>query len=323
MPARPINFDPPLYFQTYARHEPALWVRPGATIRTPTLDARRGDPSGEPLPPDRFERRDDTQLVPWNPLSGAFCVEGAEPGDTLVCEIRKIELTRAAAYSLNSQGQVFFAGEGPAAYRHLVPADPVREYRWRLDAARTHATLAVPKSRVKQVTIPLHPFLGCIGTAPPNGRVEPSTAPGEYGGNMDAIETAAGATVYLPVFVRGGYLHLGDVHAAQGDGEFCGTALEIAARVTVRLGLQKGRALAWPRFENRTHIMTVANARPLEDAYGIAHRQMVAWLTSGFGFQPDDAVQVLSQVGLVRIGNVVDPNYTVVVKFPKRLLGKS
>lgn len=320
MSPKVLDFDPPIYYETYAPHEPAVWVKPGSLVRTPTLDAGRGDATGRELPPDRFERRDDTDLFRWNPLSGAFCVEGAEPGDTLVCEIRRIELTRDTAYANMNQGQVFFAGEGPAAYRHLVPTEPMGQYLWRLDRARRTATLDLPKSRVKRVTIPLHPFLGCIGTAPPMGRVETAGHPGEFGGNMDAIETAVGTTVYLPVFVRGGYLHLGDVHAAQGDGEVCGTALETSARVTVRLDVRKGRALAWPRFEDRNWIMTVANTKPLEDAYGIAHRQMVDWLAADFGFAPLDALQVLSQVGRVRVGQVVDPLYTVIVKFPKACL---
>lgn len=320
MASKAIDFEPETCYLTYAKHEPALWIKPGTVVRIPTVDAAGKDQTGERLPAERFEQRDDTDLFLANPLSGAFCVEGAEPGDCLVCEIREIELTRETAWSRNVPTQVFFAGEGPAVWRHLMPTDPPREYSWRIGDNGKTATLAVPKSRAKEVTIPLHPFLGCIGVAPPYGRVEPATTPGEYGGNMDAIETAVGATVYLPVFVRGGYLYVGDVHAAQGDGEICLTALEISARVTMRLDLIKGKRIGWPRVETDDYIMAIGNAKPLADAFGIAYRQLVQWLIDDYGFDPNDAIQLVSQACRVRIGNVVDPRYTVTAKFPKALL---
>ena len=320
MPSRIIDFKPETYYLTYAKHEPALWVEPGTTVRTPTVDAAGKDHTGKTIPRERMEQRDDTDLRVGNPLSGPFCVKGAEPGDTLVCRIRKIEYTRRTAWSRVVPTQVFFAGEGPGMYCEMIPTDPPRDYTWRIDDSGKTATVNLPRSKVKKATIPLHPFLGCIGVAPPIGRVEPSITPGEYGGNMDAIETGPGATVYLPVFVRGGYLSVGDVHAAQGDGEICLTALETSARVIMHLDLIKGKAIGWPRVDNRTHIMTVGNAKPLEAAFGIAHRHLVRWLADDFGFAVDDAIQLVSQACRVRIGNVVDPRYTVTAKFPKALL---
>jgi acetamidase/formamidase len=320
MATKLMDFQPSLYYLTYARHEPALWVEPKTRVRVPTLDAFGRDEHDRPVPAERVESREGETLYFGNPLSGPFCVHGAEPGDTFVCRILRIELTRATAASSFIPRFGAFTGEVPGKVIRLTPPLPARAFPWHLSADRTEATLRTPKSRRKKVTIPLHPFIGSIGVAPRYGRIETALTPGEYGGNMDCIETCEGATLYLPVFVRGGYLHLGDIHAAQGDGEVCGVALEISARVTMELDVIKGQALDWPRLEDRQFIMTVGNARPFEDALELAHREMTQWLVTGYGFDPDDAFQVLSQVGRVRVGNVVDPNYTAVVKFPKRLL---
>ena len=137
---------------------------------------------------------------------------------------------------------------------------------------------------------------------------------------MDCIETKQGTTIYLPVFVDGGYLAFGDVHAAQGDGEICGVALETSAEVTLKIDVVKGKSIEWPRFEDEGSIMVAGSARPLMDAFNTAHLEMVKWLTADYGFDKWDALQLLSQVGTCRVGNVVDVNYTVVAKFPKYCL---
>ena len=322
MPAQTFDFHPSVYYLTYAKHEPALWVDTGTTVRVPTLDAGGRDVRNRRVSGGMLEHRDDVELYPGNPLSGAICVHGAEPGDTLACRIRKIRLTRPTAWSSVIPGFGCLTGEGPGRRMRLNPPMAAKSYTWRLSPDRRSATLSLSRSRCKKVSIPLHPFIGSIGVAPRYGRVETALTPGEYGGNMDCVDTCAGATLFLPVFVRGGYLHLGDIHAAQGDGEICGVALETTAVVTLRLDLIKGQAIEWPRIEDRGHIMTVGNARPLEDAFAIAHREMIRWLVADYGFSADDALQVLSQVGRARVGNVVDPNYAVVAKFPKKLLPK-
>ncbi|RJS85310.1 hypothetical protein CW702_01315 [Candidatus Bathyarchaeota archaeon] len=137
---------------------------------------------------------------------------------------------------------------------------------------------------------------------------------------MDCVETKEGATLYLPVFVHGAYLAFGDVHAAQGDGELCGTALEVSANVRLRIEVVKGWEINWPRIEDEEYIMVAGSSRPLMEAYKIAHVELLSWLVNDYGFDKWEAIQVLSQVGTCRIGNVVDPNYTVVAKFPKKYL---
>ena len=112
----------------------------------------------------------------------------------------------------------------------------------------------------------------------------------------------------------------GDGHGAQGDGEDCGSALETPTRTTLTIDLVKDNPINWPRFENENYIMTVANTRPLIDAVRIAKVSMIRWLVADYGFDQWEALQLQSQAGLVRVGNVVDPLYTVVAKFPKALL---
>jgi len=193
-------------------------------------------------------------------------------------------------------------------------------YDWKLDQERNTGTLELQGSRLAKVEIPLHPFLGSIGVAPRFGRVEMSLTPGEYGGNMDCVETKAGSTLYLPVFVRGGYIAFGDIHAAQGDGEICGVALETTAEVTMKVYIVEGKSIEWPKIEDDNWIMTACSSRPMIEAYKIAHYKMVKWLESEYGFERWEALQLLSQVGRCRIGNVVDPCYTVVAKYPKKYL---
>ncbi len=113
---------------------------------------------------------------------------------------------------------------------------------------------------------------------------------------------------------------LGDGHAAQGDGEICGTGLECPLEVTVKVDVIKGKSINWPRFEDDEHIMVAGSTRPVIDAFRSAHVELINWLVEDYGFDRWDALQLVSQVGVARIGNVVDPKYTVVAKFPKKYL---
>jgi acetamidase/formamidase len=137
---------------------------------------------------------------------------------------------------------------------------------------------------------------------------------------MDASDLCEGATVYLPVFHEGAYVYFGDVHALQGDGEIIGMGIETTADVTLQFNVIKGKKIAWPRLENDEFIMVAGSVRPLIDAFRIAHVEMVKWLESDYGFERWEALEVLSQVGSARVANVVDPNFTVVAKFPKKYL---
>jgi len=314
------HLEPQIYYYTFGPNKPALTVSSGDTVVAPTRDARGYDTEMQPIPEELKQRSDTTEFRESNPLVGPIYVEGAEVGDALAVHILRIALNRQYAWSRHIAHFGFFTGEGPGKELFLNEPIPEKLFDWDMDFQRNVAILELPNSKIGKVEIPLHPFVGSIGVAPRYGRTEMSLTPGEYGGNMDCVETKAGTTIYLPVWVRGGYFAFGDIHAAQGDGEICGVALETTAEITVTLEVIKGKSIEWPRMEDETHIMTAGSGRPLMDALRIAHVELVKWLVDDYGFEQWEAFQVISQVGTTRIGNVVDPNYTVVAKFPKKFL---
>jgi amidase len=314
------RLEPRIYYYTFGPLEPALVVKSGDVVVAATRDARGFDENMEPLPEEKKQRSDITTFRESNPLVGPIFVEDAQPGDTLAVTIQKIKLTRNYAWSRHLGHFGSLTGEAPGRKMLLNEPVPESKFDWRLDLRRNIGILELKESKLKQIEIPLHPFIGCIGVAPRFGRVEMSLSPGEYGGNMDCIETKEGTTLYLPVWVRGAYFAFGDVHAAQGDGEICAVALETTAEVTVQIEVRKGGSIEWPRLEDDTHIMAAGSARPLMDCVRIAQVELVNWLVSDYGFEKWEALQVISQLGTMRIGNVVSHNYTVVAKFPKRYL---
>jgi acetamidase/formamidase len=311
---------PAVYLFTWGPNEPLQRVRSGDTVVASTRDARGFDKHGNALQEHQKQNSDATRFQESNPLVGPIWVDDAQPGDLLKVTIEKLVLDRDSAWS--ALVPHFGALTGESDGRELLLNDPLPEFtfEWRLDRTAQIGSLELAKSRRKNVEIPLHPFIGSIGVAPRFGRVETALVPGEYGGNMDCVETAEGAIIYFPVWVKGAYLSFGDVHAAQGDGEVCGVALETTAEVTLRIEVIKNKPAEWPRLENSTHIMVAGSARPLMNAVRIAHLELVKWLVSDYGFDKWEALQVLSQVGTMRVGNIVDPNYTVVAKFPRKYL---
>ncbi len=163
-------------------------------------------------------------------------------------------------------------------------------------------------------------MIGRVAVAPEGAEAFGGLWPGRFGGNMDASDVREGTTVYLPVSHDGALFYFGDVHAAQGDGEACGSGLETSAEVAFRFDLLRQKTIGWPRLEDAEHLMVAASARPLTDALRIAFVELVGWLADDHGFSRPDAYQLVSQVAVVRVANVVDPLYTVVAKFPKRQL---
>ena len=312
--------QPIVYQYTYGPNQPLLRVRSGDSVTVSTIDAHGFDRCGKPLTKSQKQKSEITTFAEANPLVGPICIEEAEPGDLLQIVIRKILIDREYAFS--SLSPHFGALTGESTGRELLFNEPLPEarYHWELDLAAQTGTLRLPKSKLEKIQIPLHPFIGSIGVAPRFGRTETALVPGEYGGNMDCVETKEGTILYLPIWVRGAYLSFGDIHAAQGDGEICGVALETTAQVTLKLEVIKNRTAEWPRLENQTHMMVAGSARPLMDAVRIAHVELTKWLVADYRFDKWEALQVLSQVGTMRVGNVVDPNYTIVAKFPKKYL---
>ena len=296
------RLKPSVGHPTFAAREPVLTVKPGDVVESETLWGEWYEKAGGK----------------WPGEVGPIAIEGAEAGDTLVVEILKVRPNRDTAVS--TQGGRFGALVPDSGTAFLNEVFPRGRYVWRLDRAAMTGTVDLPTSASKSATIPLRPMLGRVAVAPDGADAFDGLWPGDFGGNMDAADVREGTTVYLPVYHKGALFYFGDGHAAQGDGEVCGSGLETAMDVAFRFGLRKGKTIAWPRFEDAEHIMVAGSARPLSDALRIAFVELVQWLVAEHGFSAPDAYQLVSQVAVVRVAQMVDPLYTVVAKFPKRQL---
>lgn len=251
-----------------------------------------------------------------NPQTGPFFVEGAEPGDTIVIRIEKLEPARD--YAISS----FYPGFGALNNTNrtaVLGADlPEKVWLYQVDRSKNVArTKSLDGS--KSWEVPLAPFLGCLGVSP-GLEVRSTIVPDFFGGNMDCPEVKPGNTVYLGVNVPGALVSFGDGHYAQGDGEIIGTAIEGAMNVELTVDLIKGRETKWPRIENGEWMMVVGAGRPLEDAARVAFKEMVRWVQDVAGLAEMDAYQFVSQNARAPIVQMVDPEYTVLVKIEKKRL---
>src|SRR5215213_5632562 len=252
-----------------------------------------------------------------NPQTGPFYVEGAEPGDTLALHFVAMEPAR----DWGASAAIPFFGGLTSTDRVATLQDPLPDTTWiyQLDRARNTVTFAAQHSDLR-IDLPVEPMLGTVGVAPPGGEVRSSLVPERFGGNMDSPQMRAGTTCFLGVNVEGAMFSIGDGHYRQGEGEACGTAVEGAMTTTLIVELVKGGAPLWPRIEDDTHWMTVGSSRPLEDAWRIGTAELVHWLGELYGLHPMDAYQLLTQVAEAPIANVVDANYSAVLKARKALL---
>ena len=300
-----IKFVPKAGVQTFAVREPVLRVKPGDIVESPTFSQ----------PGDYYEKAGG----PWPGEVGPFYIEGATPNDTLVVKIIKVRPNRDTAVSaVNPNGISGVAADNRT--RMLNPPLPAKRYVWKLDRQRNVGVLDIPDSASKRIELTLKPMLGRLAVAPRGQEAFGGLWPGDFGGNMDSSDAVEGTTVYLPVFHEGAYFYFGDGHALQGDGEIVGSGLETTMDVALQFDLIKGQRIAWPRYEDAEHIMVAGSGRPLIDAFRIAQVELIEWIVADYGFDRMDAYQIVSQAGVTRVANVVDPNYTVMAKFPKKSL---
>ena len=271
--AEPLNYE-------FSRHlEPRARIAPGDSIRVEAEDALSGQIRSN------HDRRDKTEVPYSNPVTGPILIEGAEPGDALAVSIDDIQPRdgQAATYTGNPKLLAEWLGNDPEHGAHVCP---IRDgvVHWS-----------------DQIKIPYRPMLGCLGTAP--AWSVPSTVPaGPHGGNMDIIEVCPGNTIYLPVFVSGGFLFLGDAHAAMGHGELSATALEMASETTITVDLIKGKNLDGPRIESPSEIMTVATGPPMERSIAEAYARLILWMESEYDWNRWKAYDLLTQVGKISVG---------------------
>ena len=271
--ALPLNYE-------FSRHgEPRAVIKPGETLTVEAEDALSGQIR------TAGDRRDKSKVPRSNPVSGPIVVEGAEPGDALAVTIDEIQSRdgQCATYTGHPRLLAEWLGDDVPHGAHVCP---IRD-------GQIHWS--------DKIVIPWAPMLGCIGTAPAWG--VPTTLPaGPHGGNMDLVEVCPGNTIFLPVFVAGGYLYLGDAHAAMGHGELSATGLEMASISTVTVNLVKGRALAGPRIESPTELIAVATGCPMEHAVAEAYSRLILWLEAEHGWNRWKAYDLLTHVGRISVG---------------------
>ncbi len=235
-------------------------------------------------------------------LTGPVYVEGAAPGDALEVKMLSIDLPIAYGYN-GCSGFVrenCAQGRGPTIIR--------------LDRKRMIGEFAAG------IEIPLKPFFGSMGVAPPpeSGRVS-SNPPGTHAGNLDNKELVAGTTLWIPVHVPGALFEIGDGHAAQGDGEVDQTAIETSLHGRVQLTVRKGMKLSWPRAETSTHFISMGTDVDLTKATRIAIQEMIDFLAATRGMDKHTAYQLTSVAGDVSITQLVDGTMGVHVKLPKSI----
>ena len=268
-----------LYYEFSRHNEPRLRIEPGETVLVETEDAF----SGQIRTND--DRRDKTKKPQGNPQTGPIFVVGAEPGDSLAVTIEAIEpnLGQCATRTSSPQQLSQWLGTDVPHGTHVCE---IRDglIHWSHD-----------------VTIPYTPMLGCIGTAPDTG--VPTAGPaGLHGGNMDIIETCVGNKVFLPVFVEGAYLYLGDAHAAMGHGELSASGLEMPSHTTIKVDLLKDKKIPAPRIESPEEIMTVASGCPMERSVAQAYAWLILWMEEEYGWNRWRAYDVLTHVGQLSVG---------------------
>jgi acetamidase/formamidase len=236
-------------------------------------------------------------------LTGPVFVEGAEPGDVL--EVKVLEIGYSIAYGYN----------GCSGFLRDLCADP-RTRIIQLDTVKKIADLG------NGIVVPLKPFFGSMGVAPPpdSGRVS-SNPPGIHAGNLDNKELVAGTTLYIPVHVRGALFEVGDGHAAQGDGEVDQTAIETSLRGKIQLRVRKDMKLTWPRAETGTHWITMGTDTSLTVATRIAIREMVTFLQETKQLPQVEAYRLASIAADLRITQLVDGKVGVHMMISKQVLG--
>jgi len=297
------EFTPTIFYREFsASPQPVLHIWPGDTVHTTTVDAGGAD--------ERGIRRS----LGGNPQTGPFYIETAFPGDTLAVRFTRIRLNRD--YAISDDGIVDRAVDSELAVKLK---DTGNDVRWHLDRERMVATSERPGDHLKNFTVPLRPMLGCVATAPGRGSV-PTGDSGGFGGNMDFNEIIEGVTVYLPVNRPGALLFVGDGHAAQGDGELNGNALETSMEVEFTVSLIHSKRFSAPRVESESHLMAVGLGGSLEDALRAAISGMSQWLEQDYGLTPSEIAQVLGTSVQLNIAEVADRNAGVVAKLSKQCL---
>jgi acetamidase/formamidase len=301
------TFTPTQFHRTFSYAiPPALRIFPGDTVKTKSVDAGGTD--------ENSVRRS----MGGNPLTGPFYVEGAVPGDTLVIKLNRVRTNRDWAQS----GQMIMANAlDPWSLMNLKRAQNFSS-RWKLDSEKGVAYLEKPTDPLKGFTVPLQPMLGCVGVAPPGRDVIRTADSGVFGGNMDYNQIREGTTVYLPVFHDGALLFMGDGHAAQGDGELTGDALETSMQFEFTVDVISEKSIGTPRAENAEYLMAIGIGGSLDQALQRATTEMARWLEGDYKLNSTESAMILGFAVKYDVADLVGTQVSIVAKIPKTALAQ-
>jgi acetamidase/formamidase len=295
--------------------KPVLKIKSGDTVEVQTLLAGSPERLKSALLPEEEVEQALVDIVKevkdkgpgGHILTGPIYIEDAEPGDTLEVRIKEIKLAIPYGYT------------GFIPKRGFLPED--------FDKTRTKIIRLDEKRMVglfgKGIEIPLRPFFGCLGVAPPPsaGRIS-SGPPGVHAGNLDNKELVAGTSLFIPVHVAGALFAVGDGHAAQGNGEVCLTAIETSLRGTFQFVVHKGMKLSWPRAETPTHYIVMGLDKDLTKATKLAVREAIDFLVTHKDLSPDEAYMLTSVAVDFCITQLVDGTLGVHGMIPKEIFKK-
>jgi acetamidase/formamidase len=301
-----IHFTPNSYSNKFsARPAPVLQIKQGDTIYTTSVDAVGIDQNGV-----KVAQR-------GNPLTGPFFIQGAEPGDVVAVTLLQVNLNRNFATTLN------------ALIPKVLPKTIAKKtwraaklVKWKLDLEKQTGSPMDTGLHLQYLEVPLHPFLGCVGVAPEGDKEFGTGATGPYGGNMDLRYNTTGATIYLPVFHSGALLYLGDAHAAQGDGELNGDALETSMcfGFTVQVLKQSNFPLQVPMVENDDHLMFLGLESTLDKSLQTATEAMRIWLQNRYQLTVTQASQIIGTAIEYRIPKIAANKVEVFALISRRIL---
>ena len=304
-----LRFLPTVYYNNFShKYPPALRVNVGDTVRSESVDAVGFDRTG-----NQIARR-------GNPVTGPFYITNAKPGDILAVTLVSVTLNRDYATTIETFVQRSF----PKSEMKEIYGRNGKLVKWTLDIGRGVARPQTVHEHLEGLAVPLHPFMGCLGVAPPASADEPLTYFADaFGGNMDFYKVTAGATVYLPIYHDGALLFLGDGHAAQGDGEINGDALETSMDFSfVCQVIKGGRGIDFPRMEDADHLMALAMDKTMDLTLPRATQELVEWLQEDYKLSLREATQVVGPSIEYKITTLAGPKVVIAAMIRKdRLSG--
>jgi acetamidase/formamidase len=298
----PSRFE--LYFS--AKAAPVLRIHPGDTVRTWSVDAGGRDKQG------------NRRSAGGNPQTGPFYIEGALPNDTLVVRLNRVRTNRDWAQSGST---IMRNALEPGTLGNLT-WDQSFNSRWKLDAAANVAVLEKPTDALENFVVPLQPMVGCVAVAPAGESSVRTTDSGRFGGNMDYNQIREGTTIYLPVSHPGALLFVGDGHAAQGDGELTGDALETSMDLEFTVDLIRDRSFGHPLAENAEFLISIGIGGSLDQALQQATSGLVRWLERDYRLTPSESAMLLGFALKYDVVDLVGTQVSIAAKLPKASLAK-